>query len=227
MKRLLAISPHLDDAAFSAGGTLALHARAGWRVEVVTCFTGNVAHPAGFALACQLDKGLPVEVDYMALRRDEDRRACAAIGATATHLSYLEAPHRGYGSAAALFGGRIEGDDAVEALSVELMPMMEEADLVMGPVGIGGHVDHGIVREAMERADLPLLLWEDWPYLDRPGVGMPAGPPARTVPLDDALRDARTSMCRAYASQIGFQFGSVARMVERIGAVEVERFHRA
>ena len=30
--RVLAVSPHLDDAAFSCGGTLARLARAGWEV---------------------------------------------------------------------------------------------------------------------------------------------------------------------------------------------------
>ena len=38
-------------------------------VTVVTCFTRSVPDPQGFALACQLDKGLGPEVDYMALRR--------------------------------------------------------------------------------------------------------------------------------------------------------------
>ncbi|RZM10665.1 MAG: PIG-L family deacetylase, partial [Sphingomonas sp.] len=62
--KLLAISPHLDDAAFSAGGLLASCVDQGWAVTVATCFTGNVAHPTGFALACQLDKGLTADIDY-------------------------------------------------------------------------------------------------------------------------------------------------------------------
>ena len=54
----LVLSPHLDDAAFSCGGLMALLADAGWRVCMATAFTRSV-HPAeGFALACQLDKGL-------------------------------------------------------------------------------------------------------------------------------------------------------------------------
>ncbi|MCH2488188.1 MAG: PIG-L family deacetylase, partial [Erythrobacter sp.] len=92
MSRVLAISPHLDDAVFSAGGTLAEHAMAGDEVTVLTCFTGNVPEPTGFALACQLDKGLAPDIDYMALRRDEDHDACAKIGATALHWPFLEAP---------------------------------------------------------------------------------------------------------------------------------------
>ena len=82
MPHALALSPHLDDAAFSCGGTLARLAAAGWRVTLCTAFTRSVPDPTGFALACQLDKGLGPEVDYMALRRAEDDAACAALGAT-------------------------------------------------------------------------------------------------------------------------------------------------
>ena len=41
--RVVAVSPHLDDAVFSAGGTLARLAAAGHEVTVVTVFTGSVA----------------------------------------------------------------------------------------------------------------------------------------------------------------------------------------
>jgi hypothetical protein len=110
VSRVLAVSPHLDDAVFSAGARLAEHAMAGDAVMVVTCFTGNVAEPQGFVLACQLDKGLPADIDYMALRRAEDEAACALIGAEPLHLPLLEAPHRGYDSAVALFGPRLASD---------------------------------------------------------------------------------------------------------------------
>ena len=115
MPTALALSPHLDDAAFSCGGLLASLAQDGWRVVMATLFTGSVADPKGFALACQLDKGLPAEADYMALRRDEDVRAATELGIAAPiHLSFREAPHRGYGSAPELFS-QTRGDDAIKA----------------------------------------------------------------------------------------------------------------
>jgi LmbE family N-acetylglucosaminyl deacetylase len=224
---LVAVSPHLDDAAFSAGGMLAGHVRDGGRVTIVTCFTGNVADPSGFALACQLDKGLPADLDYMALRRGEDERACAVIGATPVHLPFLEAPHRGYDSAPALFGKRLPTDDMADRLAPELARLVEGATLILGPLGIGDHVDHHIVREALTRVADPerLLLWEDWPYLDR-ADRLPPGP-ARTVDLDRELVDRRIAMCSAYESQLGFQFGGGPAMIERLRAIGRERFHRA
>ncbi|MEK8106267.1 PIG-L family deacetylase [Micromonospora sp. M12] len=106
----MAVSPHLDDAVFSIGGTLAALVAAGWTVRVVTCFTASVPEPSPFALACQLDKGLAADVDYMALRRAEDRAACALLGVEPVHLPLAEAPHRGYPDPAALFAG-VRADD--------------------------------------------------------------------------------------------------------------------
>ena len=224
MRQLVAVSPHLDDAAFSAGGTLAMHARAGWRVTVVTCFTGNVARPRGFALACQLDKGLGPEVDYMALRRGEDACACAALGAVAVHLPLLEAPHRGYANAPALFGARRPGDGAVGDLVALLAPHVEAADLVLGPLAVGDHVDHHAVRDALTGLRPDALLWEDWPYADRERAGR--GEPQLRIGLNDALIAARVAACRCYASQLGFQFGSADAMVERLSVRTEERFYR-
>ena len=69
----LFVAPHLDDVVFSCGGTLAALADQGWRTVMVTAFTQSIVPAEGFALACQLDKGLAPDVDYMALRRAEDR----------------------------------------------------------------------------------------------------------------------------------------------------------
>lgn len=225
--RLLAISPHLDDAAFSAGALLAARAAAGWEVTVATCFTGNVARPQGFALACQLDKGLPAEVDYMALRRAEDLAACAALGATAVHLPFLEAPHRGYESAPALFAARHADDDMVERLAPALGDLLEATrpDLVLGPLCLGDHVDHHVVREALARVAgaTPLLLWEDWPYADRANAVDTA--PVLVEPLSPASRAARILACAAYSTQLGFQFGGVDAMTARLTAIQEERYY--
>ena len=60
------------------------------------------------------------DVDYVALRREEDRRALAALGVPGRHLGLLEAPHPGHGSPAALFTDRHAGDDG---LAVDVGPV--------------------------------------------------------------------------------------------------------
>jgi LmbE family N-acetylglucosaminyl deacetylase len=209
--RALFVSPHLDDVAFSCGGTLAALAREGWHCTLLTCFTASVADPRGFALACQTDKGIAPEVDYMALRRREDELAAQRLGAVeVVHLPLPEAPHRGYASAPELFGP--VRDDVWR----ELAPLLPRGhDRVFLPQGKGGHVDHVQVIRAAEAAGLRGSHYADLPY-DLDGTD---GHPGPVTPDLAAKADA----CAAYASQLGFQFGGEDRMRARLGAAP-ERF---
>ncbi|KMO39099.1 GlcNAc-PI de-N-acetylase [Methylobacterium variabile] len=229
MPTALALSPHLDDAAFSCGGTLAQLASGGWRVVMVTLLTASVPDPTGFALACQLDKGLGPDVDYMALRRDEDRAAAAALGLhPPVHVALREAPHRGYASAPELFAETRPDDTLADDLGLLLARLMDEAvpDLLLAPQGVGGHVDHvQLVRALTALAPAcPVLWWRDFPYTVRhPDPREPfrdafAGLASLTVRLSPDEEAAKHAACAAYASQIGFQFGGPAGLAERLSA---------
>ena len=210
----LLLSPHLDDVAFSCGGLAAVLADAGWRVAMVTAFTRTV-HPAtGFALACQLDKGLAPDVDYMALRREEDRAAAVILGVEPRWLDLPEAPHRGYESAPALFGPVRDGDDVWRDLGALLHSLLDELspELVAVPQGLGNHVDHRqVIRAALSVLDpAELLFYRDTPYVIRnpsahAAEGVPGVPPV-SLGLDGVL-DRKLDAACAYRSQIGFQFG--------------------
>jgi LmbE family N-acetylglucosaminyl deacetylase len=219
MNTALVLSPHLDDAAFSCGATMAMLADAGWRVCLATAFTRRV-HPAhGFALDCQLDKGLSPEVDYMALRQEEDEVAADILGvADLRWLDLPEAPHRGYASAPALFGPVREGDEIWRDLAALVTDLMDELqpDVVLGPQGLGNHVDHRqmivAIEHAMEHDVLQgkLAFYRDTPYALRNPAALPIvtlkGLPASEVSIGPWLERKVAAAC-AYASQIGFQFG--------------------
>ena len=236
MPTALALSPHLDDAAFSAGGTLAHLAHAGWEVVMATVFTASVAGPEGFALACQLDKGLAADVDYMALRRAEDGQAADRLGIAAPiHLPFREAPHRGYGSAPELFSELRADDrigpnlaDAFETLLADVRP-----DLILAPQAVGGHVDHVQVVRALHAAapHAPVLWWRDFPYTVRaseprePLRTLFADRPVRAVAFDADTARRKAAACGAYATQLGFQFGGPAGLADRLAAEgRTERF---
>ena len=226
------LSPHLDDAAFSAGGTLARLVAEGWAVTLATVFTRSVPDPSGFALACQTDKGLPPGVDYMALRRAEDGAAADHLGVPAGHVLHLdlpEAPHRGYGSAADLFAG-VRPDDAGVADDVaDVILPWAGADRVYYPLGLGDHVDHLHVIAAAERLTRPGQRWQwlDTPYVLRePPAVRRRGTPE---PIAGHLA-AKLDACAAYATQLGFQFGGEPTMRAMLAALAgdppAERFVR-
>jgi LmbE family N-acetylglucosaminyl deacetylase len=238
MPRALALSPHLDDAAFSGGGLLHALGAAGWEVATVTVFTGSVANPTGFALACQTDKGLGPEVDYMALRRGEDAAAIRALGlAPPCHWPFREAPHRGYASAPELFEAVRADDGIVPDLTDAFRALLAETapDLILAPQAIGGHVDHVQVVRALDAAEptAPVLWWRDFPYTvrdqtpkeplrarfsDLPEVEVRSGPEGRR---------AKAEACAAYATQLGFQFGGPEGLARRLAQEDGrERFRR-
>lgn len=226
----LALSPHLDDAAFSCGGTLARLSATGWRVVVATLFTRSVASPTGFALACQLDKGLPASVDYMALRRDEDARSCAIVGADTLWLDFPEAPHRGYTSAAALFGPQLATDDIDAALKDAVAGLLANTapSLILAPQAIGGHVDHVVVVNALRQLPrtVPLLWWRDFPYAARTAdPAEPFGDAMRALPECAVTIDIphKRAACCAYSTQLDYQFGGpdgLATALEAAGNIE-------
>jgi LmbE family N-acetylglucosaminyl deacetylase len=219
MPTALVLSPHLDDAAFSCGGSMAQLADAGWRIVMATAFTATVLPVTGFALACQLDKGLESDVDYMALRREEDRAAAVILGvADLRWLDLPEAPHRGYGSAAALFGAVREDDAVWRPLADKIAALMEglQPDLVLAPQGLGSHVDHRqMIRAVQQAPPRHLAFYRDTPYAlrDTNAVSDHVMPGLREcAPGIVAGLERKVAASCAYGSQIGFQFGGPARL---------------
>ncbi len=213
----LFVSPHLDDVAFSCGGLAAVLADAGWHTVMVTVFTRSVVPAHGFALACQLDKGLDATVDYMALRRAEDREAARLLDfAGCRHLDLPEAPHRGYDSAPALFAGLHEDDGIGPEVATQLRTLEQalRPALVLAPQGLGNHADHLQVRAAvLDAVRAPTLWYRDTPYAIRHGTDGPppvlAGLSVLAVPVGQGLARKLDAAC-AYRTQLGFQFGGSA-----------------
>lgn len=230
MPTALALSPHLDDAAFSCGGLLAMLADAGWQVVMATAFTRSVPGPTGFALACQTDKGLAPDVDYMALRRAEDVEAAEILRvADVRWLDLPEAPHRGYDSAPALFGAVLDGDGVWQPLAERLRGILAELQpaLVLAPQGLGNHVDHRQMIRAVLAAGAgqPLAFYRDTPYaLRNPGAVPDAGLVGYdrcTVGIAAGL-DRKVAASCAYASQVGYQFGGPAAVERALRAFAVQ-----
>ena len=222
---VLVISPHLDDAAFSCAEPMHMLRRAGWQVDVATVFTATIENPKGFALACQTDKGIASDVDYMSLRRAEDQKFMQQLDLNCHHIDLAEAPHRGYSSAAELFAEVHETDPALEQCERVLSQLIKELrpDVCVGPLGIGGHVDHRVVIASLERAlsntdTQTCLYYADQPY----ALKHPEQLDALSSALDEGTllhfrsenttRHEAINATAAYTTQLDFQFGGEQQM---------------
>jgi LmbE family N-acetylglucosaminyl deacetylase len=85
--RIVVVSPHLDDGVLSLGAAMAMSARAGARVELLTVFACD---PESEAEAGGWDgrAGFRTEGDAARARREEDARACAILGVTPVWLPF-------------------------------------------------------------------------------------------------------------------------------------------
>ena len=116
----------------------------------------------------------------MSTRRREDLAACRVLAAQAIHWELQEAIHRLdpgsrealYPSLERLFGAVAPPEEGlVAALAARLAELAELAGepgstRIVAPLGVGGHVDHRIVRAAAERAfGASLLYYEEFPYI--------------------------------------------------------------
>ena len=235
MPTALFLSPHLDDVAFSCGATVSWLASRGWRCVLATAFTRSVPNPTGFALACQTDKGLSADVDYMALRRQEDAVCGHALGAdTVRWLDFAEAPHRGYDTAAQLFAPPHVGDTVVEPLGQALRALCNELQpaITFAPLALGAHVDHVQLQRAVHLATVeqaPLAWYRDMPYAMRAADAAPsdASNAVVAVALEGQHLQVKLDGCACYSSQLGFQFGDVHAMRMALTAFAHDEGRRA
>jgi LmbE family N-acetylglucosaminyl deacetylase len=173
--RILAISPHLDDAVLSAGATLSSWTVGGRSASVLTVFAGKPEgelSPAARNLhaRCGLD-------DAVTTRRVEDRMALERVGARAIHGNLLDAIYRRRPDGTWLCQNHLDVfaeqpvDRELEMAALDLV--LQTVDqiqpgLLLAPQAVGDHIDHHVVRRAAMSAarlrHLPLLLWEDLPY---------------------------------------------------------------
>jgi LmbE family N-acetylglucosaminyl deacetylase len=176
---ILAVSPHLDDAVLSAGATLAASRARGTRVTVFTLFAGLPdTGTSEVARRHHRRCGLPADaVAAVSLRRAEDHRAVATLGAVAVHAPLLDVVYRRCSSGAWV----CESEDDLWAhgpadatlctragVLIAYTAREVEADLLIAPAGLGGHVDHALTAEACAWAAnakrIRLLEWRDLPY---------------------------------------------------------------
>ncbi len=233
------LSPHLDDALLSCGGTIHRQTAAGQEVLVITLFSAD-ARPdsplSPFARQLHADWGHPPRP--MALRRAEDLAALTLLRAEAQHLGYLDAIYRTaadgrwlYPDLQTLFGPPHPDDPlAPHDLADLLAGLVPRDSSIYAPLGVGRHVDHQLVHAAawqLLARGRRLAFYEDFPYAEKPGaleaalaaVGQRVESwQAEEMPLAAADLSAKVAALGYYRSQMAILFDGAEAMPNRVWA---------
>lgn len=163
LDRVLVVSPHLDDAVMSCGALLLAHPGA----TVVTMFAASPAEYADPLNEHDQDCGFRPGDDTMAVRRAEDVRALAAVGAQPRWLDFCQHSHVARVDPIAV------PPDAVDALASVIADI--EPTAVVAPLGLL-HPDHqachatALATRARRESERPWYWYSDLPYAYIPRV---------------------------------------------------------
>ena len=224
--RVIYLSPHLDDAVLSAGGLIREQTDAGIVVEIWTFMAGipEDKELPEFAQVMHRIWGLGDGIEAVTTRRLEDRRAAAEVGATAVHYDFLDCIYRRGKLGQALYPDvtvPVHPDDAdlPAQIAQTMVAWLRPDDTIVCQLGIGGHVDHIIVRKAAEMLHRPLTYDADIPYLlNHPDDLQPntLGLHASLQHVSEAGLKCWIAAIECYASQVDSVFGSQEVMRQRM-----------
>lgn len=170
--KIVIVSPHRDDAAFSLTLSVAAWLEAGHQVHVLNCFTQSAYAPFSDAESLHAND----RVSFVsAIRKREDEAWHKVMGGRVrwTDLDLLDAPLRLACAVDEVLAVEIRpGDRAVARVAGALRKIADSAragEVAFAlPAAIGGHIDHRVVRAAgelmMREQFLPVALYEDLPY---------------------------------------------------------------
>ena len=185
--RWIYLSPHLDDAALSAGGLIYEQTQAGIPVEIWTFMCGDphLGEYSPFAQLLHAQWGFTDAEETVYKRRIEDTNAANILGAKVLHFDFLDCIYRRDAQGDWLYPegvfGSIRPEDAdlpaqiASAIAARLQPTdparfnspfqrSERDDVLVCQLGVGSHVDHVLVRQAAELLGRPLIYDIDMPY---------------------------------------------------------------
>lgn len=215
--RWVYLSPHPDDAALCAGGLIFEQVLAGEIVEIWTLMSGvpKGARLSEFAAEMHSKWSTTSAEQTAHLRREEDRRAARILGAKIVHFDFMDAIYRTAPDGTALYGDPVGAplhpDDAALSLQIRevLAARLESHARIVSLLGIGDHVDHVIVRSAVEKTGLPVHYVADFPYVLRHPQSLHAkagGLGLTWKAISEAGIAAWIAGVEAYGSQLGAVF---------------------
>jgi len=170
--RWIYLSPHLDDAALSAGGLIYEQTQAGIPVEFWTFMCGDphLTEYSPFTKMLHTIWGFVDAEETIRERRIEDMNAANILGAKTVHFDFLDCIYRRGRDGNWLYPDAVfvpphaEDADLPAQIAATITPRLQPDDVLVCQLSVGSHVDHVLVRQAAELLGRPLIYDIDMPY---------------------------------------------------------------
>lgn len=160
--KITIVSPHLNDAAFSLSLAIESWIAARHKVTVLNCFTRSQDAPySDFESVHANDR--PSFVTALRRREDATWQRQFGSGLTVVDLNMKDAPLRLHCSAEEVYGLTINAEDKW-LLKIRKVIEAQNPEALLLPLGLGGHVDHLLVRQAgmpFAQGELSCGFYED------------------------------------------------------------------
>ena len=170
----LFVSSHFDDAIQSCGALIRRLRNSGKKISVISVFThieGDFFTPQAkeFISGCGYKNAHKLFKD----RRKEDIKICKYLKINYEHLGYIDAAWRRndkgnfiYTTSKKQFSGKVHREDywLIESLRLIIEKYTDNKTVILSPIGVGGHVDHEIVKRVVKKIPSSKIFWEDFPY---------------------------------------------------------------
>lgn len=230
--RWVYVSPHLDDAILSAGGLIYEQVQAGTPVEIWTILSGQP--PAGelspFAQVIHYEWGIATPEEAIPARRQEDLKAARHLGAGIVHFDFLDCIYRQSRVGEWLYSSvydppHTEDVDLLARIADTLAPRLTPDVRLICHLGIGSHVDHVLVRWAVELLGRSLHYIADVPYLFKYPHELDlgsAGMEAKVHRVSEAGLQSWLEAIECYPSQLSSLFESLEAMRAQVSAYWAE-----
>jgi LmbE family N-acetylglucosaminyl deacetylase len=231
--RYIYLSPHLDDAALSAGGLIHDFTQADNTVEIWNFFCGfpSVDELSPFVQVLHFEWGTTSAKETIRIRRAEDEKAASIMGAKTVFFDFLDCIYRRGLEGDWLYTDVIvppHEDDAdfPARIAESISARLTRDDVLICQLSVGSHVDHVIVRQAAELLERPLLYSVDIPYLFKypdelalKSVGMKE----KLYSVSEAGLESWQDASTAYVSQISTLFESEQDLRDKLQSYWAER----
>lgn len=173
-RKIVILSPHLDDAALSCADHILNWQKNGYQVTILTLFTSFATrYISNFAKEYLNASGFTNLDSFAASRLTEDTCAMKYLNVSWKHLGFTDAAFRLYkhgliyDRGKRVFSGTISDNDQIlfKQVTQKIQSYLKQS-LVFLPLGIGQHVDHILTKKVGESiaASPKIGYYTDYPY---------------------------------------------------------------